>query len=218
MKERNVTITLSKAREWLNSGDATLREVALQAFSKDELVCSFKSITTFKEACEVLGLDYITRVTAVGNIAYYSKSSAAAFKLNIIRKALNLGVNLHFVENPRNSYIYCPNNPFIAKVEGFRYYKNEINSGTMEIIGEIRSEGASYYVLNSIAYFNGIEGLGNFNYSTYSGRASADSGFLGCASKEIAEHFGKYFGMLITEAKYADIVKDFEIVESKYAI
>lgn len=41
-------------------------------------------------------------------------------------------------------------------------------------------------------------------------------GFLGCATKEIAEHFGKYFGMLITETKYAD--KDFEVIESKYII
>ena len=29
--------------------------------------------------------------------------------------------------------------------------------------------------------------------------------------KEIAQHFGKYFGMLITEAKYADMV-NFEIL------
>lgn len=39
----------------------------------------------------------------------------------------------------------------------------------------------------------------------------------GCASREIAQHFGKYFGMLITEAKYADIV-DFEVIEEKYKI
>lgn len=39
--------------------------------------------------------------------------------------------------------------------------------------------------------------------------------FLGCASEEIAEHLGKYFGMLITEAKYGDMV-DFEIIEDKY--
>lgn len=31
----------------------------------------------------------------------------------------------------------------------------------------------------------------------------------------IALHFSKYFGMLITEAKYGDMV-DFEIVEDKY--
>lgn len=54
--------------------------------------------------------------------------------------------------------------------------------------------------------------------STSSGSAGANSGFLGCATKEIAEHFGKYFGMLITTAKYADIVKGFEIIESKYII
>ena len=38
MKERNVTVTLNKAKEWFNSGNATLREIALQAFSKEELI------------------------------------------------------------------------------------------------------------------------------------------------------------------------------------
>lgn len=47
------------------------------------------------------------------------------------------------------------------------------------------------------------------------GDTNANSGFLGCATEEIAKHFGKYFGMLITEAKYGDIV-NFEIIESKY--
>ena len=46
------------------------------------------------------------------------------------------------------------------------------------------------------------------------GYTAAVIGFLGCASREI----GKYFGMLITTAKYADIIKDFEVVESKYII
>ena len=36
-----------------------------------------------------------------------------------------------------------------------------------------------------------------------------------CATKEIAKHFSKYFGMLITEAKYGDL-PDFEIIENKY--
>ena len=31
----------------------------------------------------------------------------------------------------------------------------------------------------------------------------------------LSRHFGKYFGMLITEAKYADMI-DFEIIENKY--
>lgn len=52
--------------------------------------------------------------------------------------------------------IYCP---FITKVEGFRRYKDEIDSGIIEIIGEV-----SYYVLNSIAYFSSIEGLGDHKF------------------------------------------------------
>lgn len=36
--ERNVKISLEKAREWYNSGNESLKEVALQAFNEGELV------------------------------------------------------------------------------------------------------------------------------------------------------------------------------------
>lgn len=62
MEERNITITLSKAREWFNSGDATLREIALQAFDVD-----FKNITTFKKACMALNLDYMLCIINADN-------------------------------------------------------------------------------------------------------------------------------------------------------
>lgn len=58
METRNITVTLEKAKEWYNSGDATLKEVALQAFNKDELVHNFKNIITFKGACEALNENY----------------------------------------------------------------------------------------------------------------------------------------------------------------
>ena len=83
MKERKVTITLSKAREWFNSRNAALREVALQAFDKDELTYNFKNITTFKEACEALGLNYDDMFYITKNIATISEASAAMFKLNV---------------------------------------------------------------------------------------------------------------------------------------
>lgn len=47
METRNVTITLDKAKEWFNNGNATLKEIALQAFSKDELICNFKKYYYF---------------------------------------------------------------------------------------------------------------------------------------------------------------------------
>ena len=217
MEERNMAISLTQAKEWFNSGNKQLQALALQVFDRKELTSDFRHIVTFEDACEVLGLrysfSYMDRLNRTLSI-----STSAMFRLNIIRQALNFGQDMQLVKNPSKSYIYCPYNPFITKVEGFRYYKDEINSGVIEIIGEIRTGGVSYYVLNSVAYFNGIDGLGSFNYSTGSGRAIADSGFFGCATKEIAEHFGKYFGMLITTAKYADIIKDFEVIESKYII
>lgn len=86
----------------------------------------------------------------------------------------------------------------------------------MEIIGKFRCDGEEYNVLCGQTYNSGDVGFGCFNFSVGVGYALVTIGFLGCISKEIAEHLGKYFGMLITEAKYGDIIEDFEIIESKY--
>ena len=209
MEERNITITLNKAKEWFNSENAILKDIALQAFDKNELTYNFKNITTFKKACEVLGLNYGEMFFIIKNIATISKASAAMFKLNIIRKALNLGQDLHLTKDPEDSYIYYPYNPFVTKSS--TYYKSEINSGKMEVIGKIKSEGEEYNVLGGSTNVGGTTGLGDFSSSNGVGATDANFGFLGCANKEIAQHLGKYFGMLITEAKYGDIV-DFEII------
>ena len=210
MKERNVTVTLNKAKEWFNSGNATLKEIALQAFDKDELTYNFKNITTFKKACEALGLNYDDMFYITKNIATISKASAAMFKLNIIRKALNLGQDLHLTKDPKDYYIYYPYNPFVTKSS--TYYKSDINSGKMEVIGKIKSEGEEYNVLGGRAFLGSYAGLGGFHSGNDVGFTYTNIGFLGCANKEIAQHFGKYFGMLITEAKYGDMV-DFKILQ-----
>ena len=211
MEERNVTITLAKAREWFNSGNAALREIALQAFDKDELTYNFKNITTFKKACEVLGFHH-----DVSDVATMSVSVAAMLKLSIIRRALNLGYDMHFAKNPRNSFLYYPYNPLATIPEGCNHYKEQINSGIFQIIGKVKIEGVEYNVLGGGITYDVNSGLGGFNYQTGICRCRSEVSLFGCATKEIAEHFGKYFGMLITEAKYAD--KDFEVIESKYII
>ena len=213
MEERNITVTLDKAREWFNSENATLREIALQAFDKDELTYNFKNITTFKKACETLGLDYGNTACIARAIAKTSRASAAMFKLNIIRKALNLGQDLYLTKDTGDSYIYYPYNPFVTKSS--TYYKSEINSGKVEVLGKIKSEGEEYNVLGGSATISGAAGLGDFYFNDGMGTATASIGFLGCANKEIAQHFGKYFGMLIIEAKYGDMV-DFEIIKDNY--
>lgn len=209
MNTRNIAVTLEKAREWYSSGSAALKEVALQAFNDSELRHNFRDITTFKEACEALDIEYGEAVHTFYLIYGISRASAAMFKLNIIRKALNIGQDLHLTKDPKDSYIYYPYNTFVTTDS--TYYKNEIKSGSMEIIGKIKSEGTIYYVLGGRAISGGAEGLGDFSSHDDVGFVSASVGFLGCASQEIAQHFGKYFGMLITEAKYGDLV-DFEIL------
>lgn len=210
MKERNVTVTLDKAKEWFNSGNATLKDIALQAFDENELVCNYKDITTFKKACEALGLNYDIISIVTKDVATFSRASAAMFKLNIIRKALNLGHDLHLTKDPKGPHLYYPCSPFVT--ESSAYFKKELNAGRVKVIGKIKSEGEEYNVLGGSADYGGYAGLGDFHSYSGVGFATASLGFLGCASQEIAQHFGKYFGMLITEAKYGDMV-DFKILQ-----
>lgn len=141
-------------------------------------------------------------------IATISVSMAAM--LNIIRKALNLGYDMHFAKNPRSSFLYYP----LATLEGCNYYKEEIKSGICQIIGEVKIEGIRYSVFSRLFTYDVNSG---FNYQTGICKCRSEVSLFGCATKEIAEHFGKYFGMLITEAKYGDL-ESFEILESKYAM
>lgn len=179
-------------------------------FTKEELeTTSFKDIKTFKDACKALSLDYNSILSIINQLKSVSRASAVMFKINIIRKALNLGQDLHFTKNSKYSYIYYPYNPFVTN--NSTYYNNDINSGKMEVIGKIKIEGKEYNILNGRAWNGGNAGLGNFISYFGMGDVDANIGFLGCANKEIAQHFGKYFGMLIIEAKYGDI-EDFEVI------
>lgn len=215
--ERTIAITLEKAKEWYNSDNESFKEVALQAFSEEELnTFDFTKIKTFEDALNVLKYTKTIKICirdAINDISIFSKASAAMAQLNIIRKALNLDQDLHLTKDPKDSHIYYPYNPFVMKNSA--YYKSELNSGKMEVIGEIKSERTLYNVLGGCAGCCSGTGLSCFRPYGSVGFADAVVGFLGCATEEIAQHFGKYFGMLITEAKYGDMV-DFEIVENKY--
>lgn len=209
-----VNLTLDEAKELYKSGNETIIKLALRAFSEKDLKFKhFSEITTFEDAVGTIGMNLNWALRMVEELKTASKASAAMFKLNIIRKALNLGQDLHLTKDPEDSYIYYPYNPFVTKSS--TYYKSDINSGKMEVIGKIKSEGEEYNVLGGGASNGGHAGLGCFASDAGVGDADAHFGFIGCANKEIAKHFGKYFGMLITEAKYGDL-DGFEVIEDKY--
>ena len=212
--KKTLDISIDMAREWYDSGNETLRKLALECYSVYELkVVPFEEIKSFEDAVNVLGMDIDETNSIVCLIKKKSKSSAAMFKLNIIRKALNLGYDLRLTKNPINSYIYCPNNELITK--NSVYYKEELNSGELEIIGSVNCEEIEFYVLCGNTYYSTSDGLCDFFHGVGVSYSTSIIWYLGCANEKIAKHFGKYFGMLITEAKYGDL-NDFKIIDDKY--
>lgn len=213
-KVRTIPLSLREAKQWYKSNNDTLKTLALRVFTEEELVDSFVNITSFKDACDVLNIDYNDINYCANYISSISKSNAAMFKLNIIRKAFNFGQDLNLTTNSKDSRIYYPFNPIMTTDS--TYYEKEIKANRLEIIGNIKNEGVLYKVLGNASKC-GYVGLGCFDSSRRIGFADANSAFLGCATKEIAEHFSKYFGMLITEAKYGDLL-DFDVVDQKYNV
>ena len=209
-----INLTLDEAKELYKSDNEKLRMLALKIFPEAVLdPPSFTQIRSFEDAVAILGMNIDDENYTVNTLKERSKASAAMYKLNIIRKALNLGQDLHLTKDPEDSYIYYPYNPFV--INSSTYYGSKINSGEIEIIGKFKCEGEEYNVLNGRANDGGYAGLGHFYSSDGVGGADAPIGYLGCANKDIAKHFGKYFGMLITESKYGDMI-DFNIIEDKY--
>ena len=210
-----INLTLDEAKELYKSGNEKLKMLALKIFPETALDPPFfTQIRSFEDAIAVLGLDIDDENYTVNTLKERSKAMAAMYKLNIIRKALNLGQNLHLIKSANeDSLVYCPKNPFIAK--GSTYYKNDIECFRMEIIGRFNNNGIEYFVLNGDPGISGHSGLAVYDGLICVAHARTEFAFLGCASAEIAEHFGKYFGMLITKAKYGD-VDDFTITNDKY--
>lgn len=208
-------LTLDDIRELYNSSDKTLNEFILKIFSKDELdLPSFNKIKSFEDAMTVLGMSIDDGNSIVNTLKETSKAMAAMYKLNIVKKALNLGQNLHLIKSAtEDSLVYCPKNPFIAK--GSTYYKNDIELCRMEIIGRFNNDGIEYFVINGDPGISGHSGLAVYDGLICVAHARTEFGFLGCANEKIAKHFGKYFGVLILEAKYGDMF-DFEVIEDKY--
>ena len=69
--ERNITVTLENARNWYNSGNTSLKELALQAFSKEELTgFDFTKIKTFEDALTTLEYSENNYKVCISTLAY----------------------------------------------------------------------------------------------------------------------------------------------------
>ena len=197
MEKRNVTLTLEKAKEFYNSGNAALKEVALQAFTQEELTTpEYTDIKTFKDAVKALGMDPddvfcdISHMEAIeGKLG---KHLTAIYKLDIIRKALN-GADW----KPK----IAEGNIYYGWV---RFYEESRNVPfNKKIIGSFYADGKKYLLVGGFGDYMSYNGLGNFYSGDEYSSSSANLGLLCCKSAEIAQYMSEQFGKIIFDACYA---------------
>lgn len=197
METRNVTLTLQKAKEFYNSGNTALMEVALQAFTKEELTTpEYTDIKTFKDACIALGMDINSVERNLNRFSYMEgglgKHLAAIYKLDIIRKALN---GADWKPKMTKGDIYYG---------WVRFYKKPTNIPSNEkIIGNFIADGQEYLLVGGLRDHGFFDGLGSFYSGFEYGYSVADSGLLCCKSIEIAQYMSEQFGKIIFDACYA---------------
>lgn len=183
--ERNVKISLEKAKELYNSGNESLREVALQAFKEGELVRNpWELIKTFEDACMVLNIN--PKTVDLIDDSYLRN----IYKLQIIRRALN---GMDWEPNLNTGRIYYP---------WLRYYlKDDIRYINRKPIANFKvKEDAKIYTLFGGDYNYHDGGLSVFECGY--GYTNVSLGLLGCKSAEIAKYFGITFGKLIFDTIY----------------
>lgn len=197
METRNVTLTLEKAKEFYNSGNAALKEVALQAYTKDELtIPEWQNIKTFEDACRVLGIydrPLSLHLGSSTDLACYSHIGAVS-KLDIIRKALNGNWKPSLIQG---SVYY----PYVRFYPAGQKAREAASSKSWKLGESFIADGKKYTLVcgGCICYNHG--GLSIFGCEYGDVRPSL--GLLGCKSKEIAEHMSLYFSKEIFEATYA---------------
>ena len=195
MEKRNVEITLDTARKWYYGDNESLREVALQAFTKDELEEKhWRNITTIKDAVDYLIKKGICKNLIAEYVNLYSHQPyiAKVLEYQIVVAALTNNEERHLTTGER----WYP-------VVQFCKPQDRKNCWGNVYLGTIESEGEIYDVVGGSAHNSGGAGLGYFcsNYGV-----STSSSFIGfrsvSASREIAEHISKYFGKLLFEVHY----------------
>lgn len=197
METRNVTLTLEKAKEFYNSGNTALKEVALQAFTQEELTTlKYTDIKTFEDAVKALGMDMDNVLCDIGHIetaeGKLGKHLTAIYKLDIIRKALNGG---DWKPKITEGDIYYGWVRF--------YEKSKDVPSDKKIIGNLIADGKKYRLVGGFWDYGSCSGLGNFDSWYGYGYLNAALGLLCCKSAEIAQYMSEQFGKIIFDACYA---------------
>ena len=211
METRNVTLTLEKAIEFYNSNNTAFREVALQAFTEEELeTFKFTGIKTFEDAVKALDLGICYVETDLEDFDDYrfegntSEHLKAIYKLDIIRKALNGDWKPKMAEGS----IYYP---------WVKIYPSDKEAKKIAAINNLMlgptfiADNKRYTLVGGEYLYYMNDGLASL--SCEYGNILPCLGLLGCKSREIAEHMSRYFAKEIFEATYAQYIGAYEWVD-----
>lgn len=196
MEKRNVEITLDTAKKWYYGDNESLREVALQAFTEEELTEEYwKRITSFEGAYLYLKENKIRE-----DLIRSYDSLPIDIRNTYINTVLEYQIVIAALTN--NEELYLTEGNIWYPVVQFCYPKYKKNCWGNIWIGTIESEGTRYSVMGGNACYGGIEGLGFFNSYHRASLSLSHVGFRAVSSKEIAEHISKYFGKLVFGVQY----------------
>ena len=208
METRNVPLTLEKAKEFYNSGNTALKEVALQAFTEEELTTpKFTDIKTFEDAVKALGLciyDVQKDLEKFDNCRFEGNTSEhlkAIYKLDIIRKALNGADWKPSLVKGKVFYTFVRCYPANKA-------KDAANSNGWKLGPSFIFDDEKYTLVGGDYYCCSDNGVGDF----CGGVVHAYAGLLGCKSEEIAQHMSRYFMKEIFEAVYTQHIGMYEWV------
>lgn len=198
METRNVKVTLEQAREWYNSGNESLKKIALQAFNVTELENDYKNIKGVSDALaaipswEAFGLE--TAFKHLGHGMY------ERVVLSLVAKVMNKGYNM-------NEEGFRPYYPLIFLLTREEYETNKDGNPLpeKEDVIEVTIRGKEYVLFGGGAYKsdNALSLITNLKMINSSSFVFGNLGnFMACATEEIARHMSIHFTMDIFEAFY----------------
>lgn len=196
--ERKLNIDLQDAIKWYNGDNKELRNLALEIFSKEELENSqWSSIRSWKDVLKALHIskDYTDKLPF---------QACYAARVQMIKMALNKGYDWKIgMDKVWYPYFRIGIDSVLGK-DVLEY--SEFVCGTVEILDVIYhpvfiGAGVSNDSRGSLVLLDDYRQIRDMRVKV---------GFLGCATKEIAEHFAKYFYFEILASCYGDKIHKVE--------
>lgn len=197
--EKDLTIDLQNAIKWYNGSIKELRDLALKVFSKSELekYSQWSNIRSWKDVLKALHISKDYTVELPFRACY-------AARVQMIRTALNKDYDIKF--NPTEAVWYPE--LIISPTTGIGPQRS-IDIYAKSYCGEIevRDEREDSYVGVNANHMEYGGGLLLIDSARQVKTVYMNATLLGCATKEIAEHFGKYFYYEILASCYGDKIR-----------